>query len=66
METIAVTRPHMGVLPQDRLALSPFGALAQTFAEELLARTEWVEGRWPYLPLDLLEEEESSEEDGLR
>ena len=60
METIAVTRPHMGVLPQDRLALSPFGALAQTFAEELLARTEWVEGRWPYLPLDLLEEEESS------
>ena len=58
MESIAVTKPNMGVLPRERLALSPFGALAQAFSEELLARTERVEGRWPYLPLDFLEEGE--------
>ena len=56
MESIAVTKPDMGVLPRHRLALSPFGALAQTFAEELLARAERAEGRWPYVPLELLEE----------
>lgn len=56
MESIAVTKPDMGVLPRHRLALSPFGTLAQTFAEELLARAERAEGRWPYVPLELLEE----------
>ena len=56
MESIAVIKPDMGVLPRHRLALSPFGALAQTFAEELLARAERAEGRWPYVPLELLEE----------
>ena len=56
MDSIAVTRPHMAVLSQGRLPLSPFGALAQAFAEEVLARAELEEGRYPYVPLELLEE----------
>ena len=40
MESIAVIQPNMGVLPQNRLQLTPFGALAQTFAEEILARAQ--------------------------
>ena len=62
MESIVVTKPDMGMLPRHPLALSPFGTLAQTFAEELLARAERVEGRWPYVPLELLEEESSAAE----
>ena len=60
MESIAVIQPNMGVLPQDRLLLTPFGTLAQTFAEEILARAQREEGRWSYVPLDLLEEGEES------
>lgn len=56
MESIAITKPDMGVLSRERLHLSPFGALAQAFAEELLARAEQQEGYWPFVPLELLEE----------
>ena len=59
MESIAITKPDTGVLSRERLLLSPFGALAQAFAEELLARAEPEEGRWPFVPLELLEEPES-------
>ena len=58
MKSIAVTKPDMGVLSRQRLPLSPFGALAQAFGEELLARAEQGEGRWSYVPLELLEEGE--------
>ena len=44
MDSIAVTRPHMAVLSQGKLPLTPFGALAQAFAEEVLARAELEEG----------------------
>ena len=57
MKTIAVTKPEMSVLDHRRLPLSPFGVLAQTFAEEVLARSAWEEGIWPSVPLALLEEE---------
>ena len=60
MDSIAVTRPHMAVFSQGRLPLSPFGALAQAFAEEVLARAELEEGRYPYVPLELLEEGEEA------
>ena len=60
MRSIAVTKPDMGVLPRERLPLSPFGVLAQAFAEELLARAEREEANWPHVPLDLLEEGEES------
>ena len=56
MKSIAVTKPDIGVLSRAQLPLSPFGALAQAFAEELLARAEWEEGVWPFVPLELLEE----------
>ena len=56
MESIAVTKANIGVLPREGLALSPFGVLAQALSEELLARAEWVEGQWPFLPLELLED----------
>lgn len=59
MESIAVTKPGMGVLSQERLLLSPFGALAQAFSQGILDRARKEEGRWSYVPLDLLEEEES-------
>lgn len=58
MESIAVIQPNMGVLSRDTLPVTPFGALAQTFAEEILARAQREEGRWSYVPLDLLEEGE--------
>ena len=58
MNSIAVTKPDMGVLSRERLQLSPFGILAQTFAEDLLARAEQKEGLWSYVPLELLEEGE--------
>ena len=58
MKSIAVTKPDMGVLSQDRLILSPFGALSQAFGEELLARAQQTEGAWSYVPLELLEEGE--------
>ena len=60
MESIAVTKPGMGVLSQERLLLSPFGALAQAFSQEILDRARKEEGRWSYVPLDLLEEGEES------
>ena len=49
MDSIAVTRPHMAVLSQGRLPLSPFGALAQAFAEEVLARAERAKKRKPII-----------------
>ena len=58
MKRIAVTKPEMGVLDHRRPSLSPFGVLAQTFAQEVLARSAWEEGIWPAVPLALLEEEE--------
>ncbi len=58
MDSIAVTKPNMGVLSQERLALSPFGALAQSFAEELIARVGQEEGYWSFVPLELLQEAE--------
>ena len=60
MESIAVTKPDMGVLSRKRLLLSPFGALAQAFLEELLARAGTEEGRYPFVPLDLLEEDNAA------
>ena len=57
MESIAVIKPNTGVLVRGQLALSPFGILAQSFAEALLTRVEREEGRWPFVPLELLEEE---------
>ena len=57
MRSIAVTKPDMGVLSRERLLLSPFGTLAQAFGEELLARAEGKEGQWPFVPLDLREED---------
>ena len=45
MESIAVTKPGMGVLSQERLLLSPFGALAQAFSQEILDRARKEEGR---------------------
>lgn len=56
MKSIAITKPDTGVLSQKQLHLSPFGALAQAFAEELLARSEQREGHWPFVPLELLNE----------
>ena len=53
MKRIAVTKPEMGVLDHQRPSLSPFGVLAQTFAEEVLARSAWEEGIWPAVPLAL-------------
>ena len=61
MESIAVTKPGMGVLSQERLLLSPFGALAQAFSQEILDRARKEEGGWSYVPLDLLEEGEESQ-----
>ena len=58
MKSIAISKPDMGVLPRERLQLSPFGALALAFAEEMLSRRERTEGAWPFLPLALLEEGE--------
>ena len=58
MDSIAVTKPNMAVLSQERLALSPFGALAQSFAEELMARAGQEEGYWSFVPLELLQEAE--------
>ncbi|MBM6884955.1 hypothetical protein [Pseudoflavonifractor phocaeensis] len=60
MDSIAVTKPNMAVLSQERLALSPFGALAQSFAEELMARAGQEEGYWSFVPLELLQEVEES------
>ena len=58
MENIAVTKPDMGVLSRGRLSLSPFGALSQALAQEILARAGQEEGVYPYVPMDLLEEGE--------
>ncbi|OUO42006.1 hypothetical protein, partial [Flavonifractor sp. An306] len=58
MDSIAVTKPNMAVLSQERLALSPFGALAQSFAEVLMARAGQEEGYWSFVPLELLQEAE--------
>ena len=58
MDSIAVTKPNMAVLSQKRLLLSPFGALAQAFAQELLAQAEQRQGAYPYVPLELLREGE--------
>lgn len=57
MESVAVTKPDMGVLSRQKMVLSPFGVLAQAFSEELLARAGFEEGRYPFVPLDFLEEE---------
>ena len=56
MKSIAITKPDIGVLSRERLHLSPFGALSQAFAEDLLAQAQLEEGRWPFVPLELLAE----------
>ncbi len=61
MDSIAVTKPDMGVLSRKGLVLSPFGTLAQTFSEALLARAGFQDGHYPFVPLDLLEEGEEGE-----
>ena len=58
MDSIAVIKPHMAVLSQERLLLSPFGALTQAFVAEILARAEQEEGEYSRVPLELLEEGE--------
>ncbi len=60
MENIAAVRPHMAVLDQNKLTLSPFGALSHALAEEILARTGQAEGVYPYVPLELLTEPEGA------
>ena len=55
MDSIAVIKPHMAVLSQERLLLSPFGALTQAFVAEILARAEQEEGEYSRVPLELLE-----------
>ena len=60
MDSIAITKPNMGMLPQDRQGLSPFGVLSQAFSQELLARAGFQEGHWPLAALDLLEEGEEA------
>ena len=50
----------MGVLSRGRLLLTPFGALSQALAQEILARAGQEEGVYPYVPLDLLEEGEEA------
>ena len=62
MDNIAVTKPDMGVLSRGRLNLSPFGALSQALAQEILARTGQEEGVYPYVPMDLLEEGEEPQD----
>ena len=56
MDSIRVTKPNMGTLDPQRPALSPFGALAQAFAQELIDRAEPGEGRYSRAALDFLEE----------
>ena len=51
----------MGTLDPQRPALSPFGALAQAFAQELIDRAEPGEGRYSRAALDFLEEPAGAE-----
>ena len=44
MDSIAVTKPNMAVLSQKRVFISPFGALAQAYGQELLAQAGEGEG----------------------
>ena len=54
MDSIAVTKPDMGVLGQNRTGLSPFGILSALFTRDILDRTEqqigWYEyyGNWDF------------------
>ena len=61
MDSIRVTKPNMGTLDPQRPALSPFGALAQAFAQELIDRAEPGEGRYSRAALDFLEEPAGAE-----
>ena len=45
MESIAVTKPGMGVLSQERLLACTYGARAQAFSQEILDRAGKGEGR---------------------
>jgi hypothetical protein len=56
MDAIRISKPNMSALRQSPAALSPFGMLAQAFAEELLARLTPVEGAYDRAPTELLEE----------
>ncbi|MDE7244416.1 MAG: hypothetical protein K2O18_10675, partial [Oscillospiraceae bacterium] len=60
MKSIAVTRPNMAVLQQDRMGLSSFGMLSALFGEEILRRSQRRLGIWRPVPLELLEEEAAS------
>ena len=61
MDSIRVTKPNMGTLDPQCPALSPFGALAQAFAQELIDRAEPGEGRYSRAALDFLEEPAGAE-----
>ena len=61
MDSIRVTKPNMGTLDPQRPALSPFGTLAQAFAQELIDRAEPGEGRYSRAALDFLEEPAGAE-----
>lgn len=57
MKSIAVTKPDMAVLSQDRLGLSSFGMLSALFGQEILQRSQRRMGFWRPEPLELLEDE---------
>ena len=56
MRSIAVIKPDMAVTEQDRLGLSPFGLLSETFTQQVLQRARYGMGDYRPEPLELLEE----------
>ena len=58
MKSIAVTKPDMAVLRQDRTGLSSFGMLSALFGQEVLQRSQRRLGFWQPVALELLEEEQ--------
>ena len=62
MDSIAVTKPDMGVLGQNRTGLSPFGILSALFTRDILDRTEQQIGWYEPLPLQFLEDGEEEEQ----
>ena len=61
MDSIAVTKPDMGVLGQNRTGLSPFGILSALFTRDILDRTEQQIGWYEPLSLQFLEDGEEEE-----
>ena len=55
MRSIAVIKPDMAVTEQDRLGLSPFGLLSETFPQQVLQRARYGMGDYRPEPLELLE-----------